>query len=110
MRAWEIVSDGGVDALALNERPAPEPGQGQVLVNVSASSVNYRDLSTIDDPVSRNLPYPTVPNSDAAGEIIAIGKGVEGINVGDLACRSAGPCHHNPPLVTKSEEQSTLAA
>ena len=26
MRAWEIVSDGGVDALELNERPTPEPG------------------------------------------------------------------------------------
>lgn len=84
MRAWEIVSDGGVEALTLNERAAPEPGYGQVLVNVLASSVNYRDLSTIEDPVSRNLPYPTVPNSDAAGEIVAIGEGVEGIRVGDL--------------------------
>jgi NADPH:quinone reductase-like Zn-dependent oxidoreductase len=84
MRAWEIVSDGGVDALALNERPAPEPGLGRVLVKVSASSVNYRDLATIEDPVSRKLPYPTVPNSDAAGEVVAIGAGVKGIAVGDL--------------------------
>ncbi len=84
MRAWEIVSDGGIDGLALNERTVPEPGPGQVLVNVSASSINYRDLSTIEDPVSRKLPYPTVPNSDAAGEIVAIGDGVEGIHVGDL--------------------------
>ena len=51
MKAWEIVSDGSIDALALNDRPMPEPGPGQVLVKVGASSVNYRDLSTILDPV-----------------------------------------------------------
>jgi NADPH:quinone reductase-like Zn-dependent oxidoreductase len=83
MRAWEIVSDSGVDALALNDRPMPEPSPGHVLVKVHASSVNYRDLSTIEDPVSRKLPYPTIPNSDAAGEVAAIGDGVDDITVGD---------------------------
>lgn len=83
MRAWEIVSDGGVDALELAERPIPEPGPGQVLIKVHASSINYRDLTTIEDPVSRKLPYPTVPNSDAAGEIVALGDGVEALSVGD---------------------------
>jgi len=83
MRAWEIVSDGGVDALALNEREMPEPGAGQVLVRIHASSVNYRDLSTIEDPISRKLPYPTIPNSDASGEIAALGAGVTGLAVGD---------------------------
>ena len=83
MRAWEIVSDSGVDALALNNRPMPEPGPGQVLIKVQASSVNYRDLSTIEDPVSRKLPYPTIPNSDAAGEVVAVGDGVDDITVGN---------------------------
>jgi len=83
MRAWEIVSDGGVDALALNERPLPDPGHGQVRIRIRASSVNYRDLSTIEDPVSRRLPYPTVPNSDGAGEVDAVGPGVTGFSVGD---------------------------
>ena len=75
MRAWEIQSDGGIDALALNERDIPKPGPGEVLVKIHASSVNYRDLSTIEDPVSRNLPYPTVPNSDASGEVLEVGQG-----------------------------------
>lgn len=83
MRAWEIVSDGGVAGLALNERPMPEPGPAQVLIKVHASSVNYRDLATIEDPVPRNLPYPTIPNSDAAGEVVAVGDGVAGVAVGD---------------------------
>ncbi len=83
MQAWEIVSDAGVDGLALNDQPMPEPGPRQVLIKVHASSINYRDLTTIEDPVSRNLAYPTIPNSDAAGEVVALGDGVEGLTVGD---------------------------
>jgi len=83
MRAYEIVSDGGVDALALNERQSPEPGKGEILVAVRASSINYRDLSTIEDPVPRAVVYPLVPNSDAAGEVIAVGDGVTRFKAGD---------------------------
>ncbi|MCP4765204.1 MAG: NAD(P)-dependent alcohol dehydrogenase [Gammaproteobacteria bacterium] len=83
MRAYEIVSDGGVDALALNERKSPEPGKGEILVAVRASSINYRDLSTIEDPVPRGIVFPLVPNSDGAGEVIAVGDGVTRFKVGD---------------------------
>jgi NADPH:quinone reductase-like Zn-dependent oxidoreductase len=83
MRVYEIVSDGGVDTLALNERPSPEPGKGEILVRVRASSINYRDLSTIEDPVSRGIAYPRIPNSDGAGEVIAVGDGVIGFKTGD---------------------------
>lgn len=76
MRAWEIVSSGGVDTLALNERPVPDPGPGEVRVRITANSINYRDLTTIEDPVSRGLPFPTVPNSDGAGVVTAAGPGV----------------------------------
>ena len=70
MKVWEIVSTGGVDELGLNERPMPEPGVGQLLVKLHASSVNYRDLSTIEDPLSRGLTLPAIPNSDIAGEVV----------------------------------------
>ncbi|MGD8350531.1 MAG: NAD(P)-dependent alcohol dehydrogenase [Gammaproteobacteria bacterium] len=83
MRAYEIVSEGGIDALALNERPEPQPGPGQILVAVRASSVNYRDLSTVEDPAARAIPYPRIPNSDAAGEVLAIGPGVTRFAPGD---------------------------
>ncbi len=76
MRAWEIVSGGGVDTLNLTERPSPVPGPGQVQVRMNANSINYRDLATVEDPVSRKLPFPTVPNSDGAGVVTAVGEGV----------------------------------
>jgi NADPH:quinone reductase-like Zn-dependent oxidoreductase len=83
MRVWEIVSDGGIDALQLAERPLPEPGPGEVRVRIRASSINYRDLATVEDPVARRLPYPTVPNSDGAGEVTAVGPGVTSLEPGD---------------------------
>jgi NADPH:quinone reductase-like Zn-dependent oxidoreductase len=83
MRAYEIVSADGIDALRMAERSSPEPGPGAVLVRLRASSINYRDLLTILDPESRGLPYPRVPNSDGAGEVLAVGPGVTRFAPGD---------------------------
>jgi len=76
MKAWEIVSEAGIESLALNERPTPQPGPGEVLVRIRASSINYRDLSTIENPEARGIPYPRIPNSDGAGDVVAVGPGV----------------------------------
>ena len=62
--------------MGLAERANSVPGPGQVLVRMRASSVNYRDLSTIEDPESRNIAYPRIPNSDGAGEVLATGANV----------------------------------
>ena len=71
MKAWEVFSDGGIDALVPNERVNPEVSPGQVLVQVGASSINYRDLVTIEDPIQRNIKFPMIPNFDCAGELLA---------------------------------------
>jgi len=83
MQAYEIVGEGGIDALALNDRATPTPGPGEVLVQVRASSLNYRDLLTVSDPGPRGLAYPRIPNSDGAGEVLAVGTGVERFQPGD---------------------------
>lgn len=83
MKAYEIVSADGVDALKLANRPTPEPGPGEALVRIHASSINYRDLATILDPVARGLPYPRIPNSDGAGTVVAVGPGVTRWKPGD---------------------------
>lgn len=83
MRAYEIVSDGGVDALALNDRQSPQPGTGEILVSLRASSINYRDLSTIENPVARGIEFPRIPNSDGSGEVIGVGTGSSRFKIGD---------------------------
>jgi NADPH:quinone reductase-like Zn-dependent oxidoreductase len=86
MKAYQIISDGGVDALTLNDQDVPKPGPGEVLVRVLASSINYRDLTTIEDPAPRKIPYPRIPNSDGAGEVVDTGPGVTRLKAGDRVC------------------------
>ena len=83
MKAWEIVSDSGINGLSLGERDDPIPGPNEVLLAVKASSLNYRDLSTILNPSVRNISYPRIPNSDCAGEILSVGCDVTSFKSGD---------------------------
>ncbi len=83
MRVYEIQSAGGIDALTLAERERPVPKAHQVVVRISASAINYRDLATIEDPEPRGIVYPTIPNSDAAGEVVAVGEAVTEVAPGD---------------------------
>jgi len=83
MKRYEIVSPDGIDSLALSESETTSPGPGQVLVNIKANCVNYRDLMIVKDPAPRGIPYPRVPNSDGAGEVIEVGPGVTRFKAGD---------------------------
>ena len=86
MRHYEIINDQGLAGLSLTMRELPQPSGDQVLVRVRASSVNYRDLMTVLDPVPRGIIYPRIPNSDGAGDVIAIGDAVTRFKVGEKVC------------------------
>jgi NADPH:quinone reductase-like Zn-dependent oxidoreductase len=83
MKAWRIETNDGIDALKLIDLPSPEPKRGQVKVRIVASSINARDMNTVRAPAARNLPLPMIPNSDGAGEVIAVGEGVSRFKAGD---------------------------
>ncbi len=68
------------------ERPDPQPGRGQVLVEVHAVSLNYRDLLVVKGQYNPRLPLPRIPCSDAAGVIAAVGPEVTRVKVGDRVC------------------------
>ena len=79
MKCYVIPSPKGIDSLTLAERPDPTPGPRQVLVRVRATSLNYRDLITVEGNYARAAPKPDlIPLSDGAGEVIAVGSGVTG--------------------------------
>lgn len=83
MKAYEIQGSFGMDNLKLVERADPVPGHGQVLVQMKAVSLNYRDLMMIRGHYNPRQPLPLVPCSDGVGEVMAVGEGVDRVRPGD---------------------------
>jgi NADPH:quinone reductase-like Zn-dependent oxidoreductase len=84
MRVWRITEAGSVEALALAEAPAPEPGPFQARIAVRANSLNYRDLSVVRGAYGRGAVRTNlVPLSDGAGEVVEVGPGVTRVKPGD---------------------------
>jgi NADPH:quinone reductase len=84
MRAVVYSETGGPEVLRLVERPVPEPGPGEVRVDVAVSGVNPTDWKARSGSRSDQLPFPeVVPNHDGAGTIDAVGPGVDASRVGE---------------------------
>jgi NADPH2:quinone reductase len=83
MKAIEIATPGGPEALRLTDRPVPRPGDGEVLIRVAAAGVNRPDV------VQRQGHYPPppgasdLPGMEVAGTVEALGPNVTGVAVGD---------------------------
>ncbi len=83
MRQAVIESGFGIERVVWREAEEPQPGPGQVLVRVRATSLNYRDYLVAMGHYNPKMPLPRVPLSDGAGEIAAVGAGVGDWAVGD---------------------------
>ncbi len=82
MKVWELRKF-GLSALAQTERPVPAPGPHELLVRISAVSLNYRDKLVIEGVFIPDLALPFTPASDAVGEVVAVGEGVTRFRAGD---------------------------
>ncbi len=81
MRAARITGPGGPEALEIAEVPDPEPGQGELLVEVAAAGVNFID--TYQRSGAYPLDLPATLGLEGAGEVVAVGPGVAHRTVGD---------------------------
>ena len=83
MTAIEIREPGGPEALVPATRPVPEPGAGEVLIEVAAAGVNRPDV------LQRQGGYPPppgasdIPGLEVAGRVAALGPGVAELAIGD---------------------------
>ncbi len=86
MQAIEISTPGGPEVLKPTARPVPKPGGGEVLIKVAAAGVNGPDL------MQRKGLYPAPPGAsdlpglEVAGEIVALGEGVDAWSPGERVC------------------------
>src|SRR2546423_12795969 len=84
MRAVVIPRHGPPDVLEVRELPAPErPLGGQVLVDVRAAGINFADTMARMGLYPEAPKPPCVVGYEVAGEVSAVGPGVEGLKAGD---------------------------
>ena len=111
MRAIAIAKPGGPEVLVAVERPLPEPSRGEVRVRVHATAVNRADL------LQRMGQYPApsdapkdIPGLEIAGEVEAIGPGVERLAVGDRVFGLVGGGGYAEAVVSHERALAKLPA
>jgi len=83
MKAYRFNSFDSLDELRVREEADPRPQRGEVLVRVRAVSLNFRDIAMLRGRYPRKCLPGLIPVSDAAGEVVEVGEGVEAFKVGD---------------------------
>ena len=85
MKVWEVQKGSTtMEGLRRAERPDPQPEWHQVLIRIRAVSLNYRDhMVVIGQYMGGAVSRDTIPLSDGAGEVVAVGPGVTRFKVGD---------------------------
>ena len=74
---------GGPEVLSVTDRPAPEPGPGEVLVDVAAAGVNFIDIYQREGIGRYRREPPFALGGEGAGTVTAVGEGVTGLSAGD---------------------------
>ena len=76
MRAIDPETPGGPEVLRVVERPAPEPGAGEVLIRVAAAGINRPELMQRQGLYPPPPGAPTILGLEVSGEVVGLGEGV----------------------------------
>ncbi len=107
MRAYEITHGSGSDAIAIVDRAVPTPGPGQIVIDVKACSLNYRDLLVIKGTYAADgKKTGVVPLSDGAGIVSAVGPGVSSLMVGDRVAAAFMPTYLSGQLTPQKQAEA----
>ena len=111
MRAVIYAGAGGVDVIRLQDVPTPEPGLGQIRVQVRTAGLNRADI------LQRRGSYPAppgwpanIPGLEYAGEVDRLGAGVTRWCLGDRVMGLVGGGAHAEAVVVHQDEAMPLPA
>ncbi len=85
MRKIVIHRPGGYGQLKLEEHPTPQPGPGEVRVEITAAGINYADIVVrqgLYESAKTYVGWPITPGFEFSGKVAALGDGVEAPAVG----------------------------
>ena len=83
MKAIMCREFGDLSVLKLEEVPDPVAGPGQALVRIRACGINFADSIMAAGKYQNQPALPFIPGSEIAGDVVALGEGVDGFAVGD---------------------------
>ena len=83
MRAARCLEYGPPASLVVESVELPDPGPGEVLVEVHAAAVNFPDVLVVANEYQIPAPLPFTPGSELAGVVAAVGEGVVDLAIGD---------------------------
>ncbi|KAI5460429.1 hypothetical protein BGZ63DRAFT_472932 [Mariannaea sp. PMI_226] len=100
-KAWTVtgIHKDSFDGLQLESSvPVPELGDHDVLVQIEAVSLNYRDLAIPKGLYPFAMKTPVIAGSDSAGTVLAVGAKVTGFSVGEKVCTLFNELHQVNPI------------
>jgi NADPH:quinone reductase len=83
MKAVVVRNCGGIEVVKIENYPDPIPGEGEVLIEVEKSSVNFADIKAREGQYHGIKKLPFIPGLDVAGRVVAVGKNVKETWVGE---------------------------
>ena len=101
---------GGPEVLSVMERPAPEPGPGEVLVDVAAAGVNFADIYQREGIGGYRREAPFALGGEGAGTVTAVGEGVTGLSVGDQVAWASAPGSYAEQVVLSASRAVPVPA
>jgi NADPH2:quinone reductase len=108
MRAIVVTRHGGPEVLELQDQPAPEPGPGQLLVDVEAGGVNYRDVYEREGGGAHAAETPHPAGVEGAGTVAAVGDGVDRFAPGDRVAWSNAPGSYAEQVLVAADAAVSL--
>ncbi len=101
MKAIRVHEYGGPEVLSYEDVSVPEPGPGQARVRLAASGVNFIDVYQRTGVYPMDLPF--IAGQEGAGEVEAVGDGVEEISPGDYVAFAGIPGAYAEYVVAPAE-------
>ncbi|HEX5849850.1 MAG TPA: quinone oxidoreductase [Rubrobacter sp.] len=83
MKAITVEEFGEADVLRYVDADRPDPGEGEVLIEVRSAGVNYADTMRRRNQYLEWQDLPFTPGSEVAGTVAEVGEGVDDVSVGD---------------------------
>ncbi|MEV4173424.1 NAD(P)-dependent alcohol dehydrogenase [Nonomuraea sp. NPDC049709] len=91
MKTYRLEPGHGLAGLTMHDRDEPEPARGQVLVRIRANAIGTRDLRVLAGEYPLPIRPGVVPGCEGAGEVVAVGEDVSGVQPGDRVAATVFP-------------------